>query len=622
MGVTDSNPYAYTPDGRLASRLWARGIVTAYAYDPIGNRTSATYYDEQGEAVASAYAANALNQYTQRTVPGNVQVRGEADTDAIVTVNENPTWRYPSLGGSAAQTSPRSGATSAQPQLRRKAAETSVEVGGGSASYFYGGDYADNTALPVFKEVEIAAVVPASSPDGWDEMSAVTGRVFVAQNPEQFTYDADGNMLTDGRFRYTWNAENRLVRAQELCAPTNRSPYTVAYAYDHKGRMVSKRITENDGNDTLVKSISYLWDGWNIIRETQWPVTSGQWSVGPLATNHYPLVTDYVWGLDLDGTMQGAGGVGGLLAVIRSDSNSNSNSSLYFLTYDANGNVSEYVTTNGEIVAHYDYSPFGETLIESGDLASTFTHRFSTKPWCPITGLYEYQMRKYRPEIGRWLSRDPIGKKRVFGLYVFVDNSPISKIDDKGLASWLSTRNRRVDSLGCGTFSMSENFQLLSSDNINSDGTIVQNMYIEIKAYYCDGTTMQNSNNSYSEAFATDGANAEDVFTLYFQYDNHCGSYGTVIWEGYATYYDKMPHSSIYDGSENPGWGDFWTIDPVNNPGAGNLPFHSYPFALNTPVPTEGLHRYLKFEWNCCVEEKRFDYSYLSISSRTRKRSD
>ena len=41
-------------------------------------------------------------------------------------------------------------------------------------------------------------------------MSAVTGRVFVAQNPEQFTYDADGNMLTDGRFRYTWNGENHL----------------------------------------------------------------------------------------------------------------------------------------------------------------------------------------------------------------------------------------------------------------------------------------------------------------------------------------------------------------------------------------------------------------------------
>ena len=131
-----------------------------------------------------------------------------------------------------------------------------------------------------------AAVIPAATPDGWDEMSAVTGRVFVAQNPEQFTYDADGNMLTDGRFRYTWNAENRLVRAQELCAPTNRNPYTLTYAYDHRGRMVSKRITENDGNDTLVKSVSYLWDGWNIIREIQVSGVRDQGSGETLVTDN------------------------------------------------------------------------------------------------------------------------------------------------------------------------------------------------------------------------------------------------------------------------------------------------------------------------------------------------
>ncbi|MBR0057021.1 MAG: hypothetical protein IJP66_06795 [Kiritimatiellae bacterium] len=60
------------------------------------------------------------------------------------------------------------------------------------------------------EELAIAAVIPAATPDGWDEMSAVTGRVFVAQTPETFEYDADGNMTCDGRFRYTWNGENNL----------------------------------------------------------------------------------------------------------------------------------------------------------------------------------------------------------------------------------------------------------------------------------------------------------------------------------------------------------------------------------------------------------------------------
>ena len=213
-------------------------------------------------------------------------------------------------------------------------------------------------------------------------------------------------------------------------------------AGSHGSGPVPELGTDNIGTGntpTLATLNGRRWDGWNIIREIQWPVASGQWPVSPLATSHCPLVTDYVWGLDIDGTLQGAGGVGGLLAVVRSDCAATNSSlftlhsSLYFPTYDANGNICEYVTTNGEIVAHYDYSPFGETLIESGDLASSFTHRFSTKPWCPITGLYEYQMRKYRPEIGRWMNRDSFNTQD-FLLYVFCDNSPLGCSDFIGFS--------------------------------------------------------------------------------------------------------------------------------------------------------------------------------------------
>ena len=193
--------------------------------------------------------------------------------------------------------------------------------------------------------------------------------------------NADGNMTSDGRFHYTWNGENRLV-----CA--SNAEVVVTYAYDHRGRMVRKDVARTDNSPFSILHYTFVWDDWNIIREI---VREGD-SVA---------ITDNVWGLDLDGTLQGAGGVGGLLAVVRDDG-------VFLPTYDANGNVSEYVTTNGEIVAHYDYSPFGEPLVSSGDLAATFTHQFSTKPYCPVTEFSEYQMRKYRPEIGRWMSRDSI----------------------------------------------------------------------------------------------------------------------------------------------------------------------------------------------------------------------
>ncbi len=190
-------------------------------------------------------------------------------------------------------------------------------------------------------------------------------------------------------------------------------PAVVTYAYDHRGRMVCKEISHRG---TEARRIEYLWDDWNIIRETITNLSTFQ------PFNHS---TDYVWGLDLDGSLQGTGGVGGLLAVIRDDG-------VFLPTYDANGNISEYVSTNGEVVAHYDYSPFGEPLVTSGELASSFTDQFSTKPYCPVTGFSEYQMRKYRSEIGRWMSRDPIDETEGLNLFEFCLNGSTFRSDKKG----------------------------------------------------------------------------------------------------------------------------------------------------------------------------------------------
>ena len=100
-------------------------------------------------------------------------------------------------------------------------------------------------------------------------------------------------------------------------------------------------------------------------------------------------------------------------------------------------------------MAHYEYSAFGEPVVTSGELAASFTHQFSTKPYCAATGFSEYQMRKYRAEIGRWMSRDPrltsIGLKKSEKQskcwqdlpYLFAKNSPPNAVDVKGeIAHW------------------------------------------------------------------------------------------------------------------------------------------------------------------------------------------
>jgi len=39
----------------------------------------------------------------------------------------------------------------------------------------------------------------------------VAGRCLLPKSPESFTYDDDGNLLSDGRWIYSWDGQNRLI---------------------------------------------------------------------------------------------------------------------------------------------------------------------------------------------------------------------------------------------------------------------------------------------------------------------------------------------------------------------------------------------------------------------------
>jgi RHS repeat-associated protein len=144
--------------------------------------------------------------------------------------------------------------------------------------------------------------------------------------------------------------------------------------------------------------------------------------------------------MDLSGTMQGAGGVGGLLAVTDS-------TGTYYPTYDGNGNVSEYLDSTGAVVAHYEYDPFGKITVATGPKANDFAHRFSTKPLDATTGLYYYAYRYYDPVTGRWPSRDPIEEEGGLNLYGFVRNNGVSYLDILGLTVFTAITFIPVDYL-------------------------------------------------------------------------------------------------------------------------------------------------------------------------------
>jgi RHS repeat-associated protein len=163
------------------------------------------------------------------------------------------------------------------------------------------------------------------------------------------------------------------------------------------------------------ETLLFLWDGWNLIAE--------------IKNDHTPVRT-YTWGLDLSGSMQGAGGVGGLLSVRIHDGNHT-----VLPYFDGNGNVMGYTKTDESSAAVFEYDPFGRTLTATGPLASQLPHRFSTKYTESETGWLYYGYRYFDPETGRWPNRDPIEERGGVNLYGFVGNDGLNNIDFLGYIS-------------------------------------------------------------------------------------------------------------------------------------------------------------------------------------------
>jgi len=222
--------------------------------------------------------------------------------------------------------------------------------------------------------------------------------------------------MDDGKFTYTWDAENRLASVQPK-APAEKDK-KLEFAYDYMGRRILKKVYEyGSGTWTPACDILFIHDGWNLISQIK--QVPGQ----------SPEETAFIRGLDLSGTLQEAGGIGGLIAKVDVTANKS-----YGFFYDANGNIGQMLDTgNGAVKASYEYSPFGSVMKASGDMAQSLEFRFSTKYFDSEPGLYDYGYRYYDPETGRWLSRDPLEEEGGINLYQFVEGDPVNWVDPMGL---------------------------------------------------------------------------------------------------------------------------------------------------------------------------------------------
>ncbi len=197
-----------------------------------------------------------------------------------------------------------------------------------------------------------------------------------------YTYDANGNRLTDGRFHYTYDALDRLVKVD---TPTG----TVTYRYDGLGR----RLFRNDQR--------FLW--------------SDECEIGSISH---------------DGTLTS-------LRILASDVHLEVGSAVlveingttFVPIHDLHGNcVVLMEAETGKVSGFANYSAYGEHT-SSGTLGPW---RFSSKRFDAVTGLHHFGGRDYDAAIGRWLTPDPMGFVDGPNLYAYVHNNPLTSIDSTG----------------------------------------------------------------------------------------------------------------------------------------------------------------------------------------------
>jgi RHS repeat-associated protein len=362
------------------------GYAFEFSFDNIGNRTNATSNGRTAD-----YTSDALNRYTQRDFPGAVDVRGHAPEKVGVIVNGERTAR--------------------------------------TDGDFYAEATADNSAASVEMDITVKAVDP-----GPPELLAQENRsVVLPETPEAFTHDLDGNLIQDGLWTYEWDAENRLIGMESRTdLPASVTRQRLEFAYDGRSRRIAKTVKEYDLSSsawTTTKQVNFLYDNWNLIAEFD-------------VLNSQALLRSHAWGLDLSGTPQGAGGVGGLLWTTQA-------TNTYAPGFDANGNIIAWIDlSDGTLAGTSEYGAFGETLVKSG-LSADLPFGFSTKYEDAETGLLYYGYRIYAPSLGRWLNRDILGEWAAFQSMnqevfapsdyylalplVFVSNDPIGQVDLAGL---------------------------------------------------------------------------------------------------------------------------------------------------------------------------------------------
>ena len=223
------------------------------------------------------------------------------------------------------------------------------------------------------------------------------GNQLTADATFAYQYDDNGNLtrktlLATGNYtQYSYDAENRLTKAEDFAAGNPTAIATSTYRYDGLGRRIEKVA---NGQTTR-----YIYDGEDILLEYDGAnVLQARYTHGP--------------------------GIDEPIAVTKGGST-------FFYHQDGLGSVTDLTDSAGATAKSYSYDAYGNVLESPGSVEQPYT--YTGRELDSASGLMHYRARSYDFATGRFLQKDPIGfDGGDLNIYRYVFSNPINLTDPDG----------------------------------------------------------------------------------------------------------------------------------------------------------------------------------------------
>lgn len=313
-------------------------------------------------------------------------------------------------GGKGQSATPATAATPAIPPKK--------QTGGTAQSYAYAYDAAGNRSQEMIGSQTAYAT--------YNNLNQL-----LSDGSDSYSHDAAGNITdrqssTLGNRRTFWDAENRLVAIEDAANPANRSDFQ----YDALGRRIAVQDSDN-GTVTLDQRLVYCGTA----------LCAKQDKLTGAVTRYY------------------------------GDGESRDGTGIYYHR-DHLGSLRAATGAAGTVKTAYAYDPYGRQSVlqgSAGDVDFGYTgHLVHHK-----SGLALAPYRAYDADIGRWLSRDPIGEAGGVNLYAYVANNPLRYIHPFGLTQYDIDVARELASETQTDLKFPEYYEIRDLEQEYGDSTIV-----------------------------------------------------------------------------------------------------------------------------------------------------